>query len=307
MNILPSRQRTKTKRELIIISYANKNNRFLNNYKRSLKKYKYKYKFVGKGEKWENYMTKINAYYKYLLKYKNKYKLACLTDAYDVLCCGPEKELLTKYYKIGKKVIFSAETNCLSEKCIYLDNLNKKKEYKVKEKNKYLNSGFILGDVDKLIEIMKKAIDISTKYGITDDQLIMCMIVKEDCEDIKLDTNTEIIGTIGSNMLDYKFKNDRIYNENTNKKVCFIHSPGVNSDMGFRLDSFGKKILKEKYEDDLTINKLKNFYKHINENKLYKRTAIIVIILLLIILFIFPKIILLYLIIIAIIVLYLQK
>lgn len=290
--------------ELLVISYANYSNRHSNNYKRSLKKYKYKYKFVGKNEKWKNYMTKINAYYKALLKYQNKYKLACITDCFDVLCCGPQSELLKKFYSFKKKVIFSGETNCLAEKCIYLDNLLSKKE---KCKNKYLNSGFIIGEIPKLIEIFKKAIDISVNYGITDDQLIMCMVVKQDCKDIALDLKTEMIATIGSNIFDYSFKNNRIYNEDTKQYPCFIHSPGVNSDLGFRLDTFGKKILKEHYQDDLTINKMKNFYKHISENKLYKRTAIIIIILLIILIVLFPKIILLYLILIGAFVLYLQK
>src|SRR5579875_862448 len=148
-------------KELIVLSYANINNRNLRNYKRTLNKYKYNFKFIGKNQKWEGYMTKINAYYKTLLKYKNKFKIACITDAFDVLCCGPSNELLKKYYKFNKKVVFSAETNCLSEKCIYLDNLHSKNESDITFKNKYLNSGFMISEINKLLEILKKVIDIS--------------------------------------------------------------------------------------------------------------------------------------------------
>lgn len=65
--------------------------------------------------------------------------------------------------------------------------------------------------------------------------------------------------------------------------ILFIHSPCMYSDLSYRLDYYGKKILGNKYKKDKITNKLKNFYNHIKSTPILKLYFIIGLLLLLII------------------------
>lgn len=274
--------------KLLILSYANKKNINLHNYINSLKKYNYNYKIIGNGEKWINFITKINGYYNYLSNYKDNSDLICITDSYDVLACGPPEELINKFLSFNKDIVFSSETNCTSGKCIYLSNYYKINENNMKNtKNKYLNSGFIIGKKKSILELLQFILNESESSGIMDDQFICCLYVqKNSTTNIALDTECKLMGTICYNIFDYEWINNRIHNKYTNQYVCFIHCPCMNSDFSYRLDYFGSKILKQKYIKDSIINKFKNFISHVksvSNLKLY----FIIILLIFIILFYF--------------------
>lgn len=298
------------KEKLLVIAYANKENVNSINYRNSLKIFKYKYKIVGKGEKWVNYLTKIKAYYKYLNRYLHLHPdyftdLVCITDCYDVLAC--KSNLINKFKSFNSDIVFSAEPVCLKEKCIYLDKLNEKNGGKTGE-NKYLNSGFIIGKINKVIRTLKFVLD-QEQYGITDDQLAFCMYVKKQLDKgemndvtIKLDTDCKLVGTIGTNLNDFIFKNGVIYTKSGNSP-CFIHTPGNSSDFSYRLDYFGKLIFqgsKYEYLTDSFTNKLNNFNGYLKGNKSLKLIGVVCILILLFLIYLFPNIIILYIIIVLI-------
>lgn len=267
---------------LLVLSYANKENINLDNYVNSLKKYKYNYKIIGDKEKWINYMTKINGYYNYLITHNNN-DLICITDSYDMICCGSEEELIDKFKTFNKEIIFSSEINCDKSKCIHLNNY-----YKLNESSKYykyLNSGFIIGKYDKIIQLLKFMIDTSNKTKIVDDQLLACIYVEKFPHNVGLDIHCKMIGTICQNFFDYKWYNNRVYNKKTKQFQCFIHCPSMNSDLSFRLDYFGSKILNNKYKKDKLFNKIKIVYT--KSNKFY---LFIILTLLVILFYLFPNI-----------------
>lgn len=41
--------------------------------------------------------------------------IVCFMDAFDVVVCGGEQEILAKYHAFGKELVFSAEFNCFPE------------------------------------------------------------------------------------------------------------------------------------------------------------------------------------------------
>jgi hypothetical protein len=286
--------------DLLILSYANKETINSVNYINSLKKYKYNYKVVGDGETWVNFITKIKACYNYLIT-EIKYNLICLTDTYDVLCCGPKQELINKFKTFKKDIVFSTENNCVKGQCIYLNNYykqNKKLLYP------YLNAGFYMGKKDKIIELLKFILDTSIKTGIVDDQFLCCVYVQQFPNNVALDNDCKLIATICYNVLDYKWNNNRVYNIKTQQKCCFLHSPNMNSDLSYRLDYYGKRILKDKYKRENFINRLIKFFKHVKSNLTMKLYFIIGILILLIITYFNRKIGLLILIILIVVFLY---
>lgn len=267
-------------KELLVLSYANKDNVYLHNYINSLKKYKYNYKIIGNNEKWENFITKIKACYNYLIDMNIDYDLICITDSYDVLSCGNVDEFLHKFKSFNKDIVFSAETNCTSGKCIYLNNYynsNKLTGYK------YLNSGFYIGKYKSIINLLEFILNESKLSGITDDQFLCCLYVQKNPENVGLDTECKLIGTICYNIFDYKWYNNRVYNKKTKQYVCFIHTPCMNSDFSYRLNYFGNKILKQQYIQDKFYNKVKNFISHVKSTPSLKLYLIIILLILILI------------------------
>jgi hypothetical protein len=298
---------------LIVIAYSNKENIQSLNYRMSLKKQGYDYKIVGNREIWINYLTKIKAYYKYVSKLKRlkgggkrkkKYDLVCLTDCHDVIACDSPENLISKYLTFNSDIVFSAEPNCLKEKCIYL------KEYwdinKSEKENKFLNSGFIIGKIDTVFEALQFVLD-QEQFGITDDQLAYCMYATKHPKKISLDHSSKLCGTIGTNLMDYEVidntpvREPKVIYIKSKETPCFIHTPGNSSDFSYRLDHFGKKLYGDDYLTDSIMNKLKNFKNYLKDNKMLKVYGLIVIALLLFFVYHHPKIILLYLLIISII------
>lgn len=279
--------------ELLVLSYANKHNRNYYNYKNSLKKFGYKFKILGKNKKWNGFNTKISAYYKYLIKlYKyNKNIIICITDCYDVLACNTPNRLLKKYNSYRDKLLFGCESNCLERNCIYISRYWENKD-NIPE-NKYLNSGFILGNIELVLDVLKFTMNQYTNNGIDDDQLAMCYYGQQNPDKIVLDVSSSIISTVHYDLLNYHVNTKgNVYNIKTKQFCSFIHTPGMNSDFSYRLDSLGKEILKNKYIDETKLKKISNFINSIKYNKIHKLYFIIILLILIIICYFFPKLLL---------------
>lgn len=278
-------------RDLLIISYANKHNRNYYNYKNSLKKFGYKFKILGKNGKWNGFHTKISAYYKYLKKIYKKYNnlIICITDCYDVLACNRPKRLLTKYLSLyNNKLVFGCESNCLERNCIYISNLWKKKnDDESLPPNRYLNSGFILGEISLVLDLLKFTMEQYNDNGLDDDQLAMCYYSQKNPNKIILDTRSSVIATIHYDLLDYEVSNT-VKNIKNNQFPCFIHTPGMNSDLSYRLDSIGRVLLKDKYVEETKLKRIEGFVNSIKNNKIHKLYFIIIILILSILFYFIP-------------------
>jgi hypothetical protein len=293
--------------ELLVISFANEHNRNYHNYRNSLKKFGYKFKILGKNQKWNGFNTKISSYYKYLTKLYKKHKdlLIAITDCYDVLACNKPQKLISKYLSLyNDKILFGCESNCLERNCMYISNLWKKKsDDKSLPPNKYLNSGFILGKISLVLELLKFTVNQYTDNGLDDDQLAMCYYAQKNPDKIILDTTSSIIATIHYDLFDYDVNEKRIKNIKTGKMASFIHTPGINSDMSYRLDSIGRVVLGTKYIEESKLKRIKNFATSIKNNKVHKLYAIIIMLILLILFYFIPILIVVFAVILIIVIL----
>ncbi len=278
------------KNTVLFITYCNKKNKSSDNFEKSFKKFKYKYKILGKGEKWENFMTKIKAYHKYVSKLciKHPDQLVCLIDCYDVLACsgGLEKKLQKFHNK--NKILVSSQKDCKEYNCIELKNWWKDNILLKQNNNHYANSGFILSKCDKLLHLLDFMIELNSgAEKESDDQMALCKYIEKYPEKIDIDVNSSIIATIlpidfhkytissyisgllkkfderNKNIRELKLaspvKRKIITNNETGETPIFIHTPGMATDFMIRAEYFGKEILngENKYED--ITNKTKSF------------------------------------------------
>ena len=84
------------------------------------------------------------------IKDMNDDKIILVTDSYDVIMSANSKEILEKYNKFGKKIVFATESSCWPDK----DKADKFPKI-LHKKNLYLNSGGFIGDVKTIKQIIK--------------------------------------------------------------------------------------------------------------------------------------------------------
>lgn len=229
-----------SKSNLIVLSYSNITNDFTSLLTYTLAKNNFEFKFVGYGEKWLNYMTKIKGYLNQIKTYNDDYVIA-LIDAFDVLINNSPEECLNKFNLLtegGIKVLISSEKYCTAgEHCLKLS------QYK----NTYLNSGVIIGRKSNLIDALQWCIDI----GETNDQLAMCKYAETHPQDVILDVNSVIAQTVnifnrGNPQIIYNCKSNIIYNKLNNGQVnrpVFLHTPAMKADLFARYNKIAKCLV----------------------------------------------------------------
>ncbi len=300
--------------KLLVLTYSNYWNLCCENYKTSLEKFGYKnytkenydyyqatYAFIGDGEKWEGYMTKIKGYYNFLVNLKevtsqakDDFLLVAITDAHDVLCVDYYYNTINSFiHNYDKnKVVFAGERNCHQIKCIPLKEYWKKKFINVDIPNKYLNSGWFIGQISNMITVLHYCIyDLYVKKGITDDQLACCIYANANQDKIELDYTGRFVSTIVNvdeyMSLEYEEKKEgvlRLHNKGTNQYPSFIHATSHCSDFYYRLDVIGRKIIGDAYIITDFFTKIKSIWGSVQKNDMY-RTPIILGLIILAILF----------------------
>lgn len=274
----------------LIVSYCNKQTINSDNFKLSMKKFKYKYKILGNKEKWNGFMTKILAYKKYIDKIKKNVKkniTVCLIDCYDVIACRSSNDFYKLINKIGydkSKILCSSQSECKEYNCIELKNWWKNNILKPTNYNLYVNSGFILGEVSLISHLLDWMI--SSKE--TDDQMALCKYIELYPNKIDIDITSKIISTI----LPRDFPDYIIYKECINKKYImntktstfpfFIHTPAITSDMMYRIDYFGNELLGNAYKKYPINERFNLLIQKIKTHKEYSIKSLILIIPLLI-------------------------
>lgn len=154
-----------TLKKVLILSYENEINNAHQKYlEDKLKYYEYDYIFLGAGEEWKGFGTKIKAYQNYIKNTDlNDDDILVIIDSRDIYVNRNSNELIEEFEKIYKerggdfdknlKLLFSSEIGCctpgISEeskekmKNIALEYGNIKKN----DGNYYLNSGMCIGYV----------------------------------------------------------------------------------------------------------------------------------------------------------------
>ena len=106
--------------KFLTLAFANQKNILLTILENSLIKYGYKYRIIGHGLKWENFMTKIRTCYDYIKTVPDN-SIICIIDAYDVLACDTPQNLLNKFLSFNKNIVVGAENAC-GGNCVELTN-----------------------------------------------------------------------------------------------------------------------------------------------------------------------------------------
>ena len=196
--------------------------------------------FGGNWQKWENFKTKLDILLEELPKYKNEYDLVLFTDARDVMYWRGKKYIKKALKEFEDfKMVINAETNCYPNKDL------KEAQDKIESgKYRYLNSGMFVGEIDFVIDVLKKC----KEDGLDDDQESFQNIYLEMPEYIKLDSNCELFQVMWdeefgrSANFDIIFNNKFIYNIETDTYPCIFHSPGPTGHLNQLEKIFNRKF-----------------------------------------------------------------
>jgi hypothetical protein len=157
---------------------------------------------------------KVNLLKDYLKTLVNDDDVILFTDSYDVVFNDTPEELLKRWEKKGKGLLFTAEKTCWPDTNLEGDYPDSPYDYK------YLNSGgFVgtVGDLKVLTETMCKDSD--------DDQLYYTLKFLNN-EGIKLDYTIDIFQTLNSSFDDVQVIEGKVFNKVTKTNPIVIHANG---------------------------------------------------------------------------------
>ena len=187
-------------------------------------------KILGLGQKWlggemekgEGGGQKINLLKEELDKYSAEElenTLILFTDCYDVIVCGSPSEVVNKFKKFRKPIIFSAEKYCWPDKS--LESTYEKINKGIASNYKFLNSGGFIGWAKNIHSILSQVEDSS------DDQLFYTQKFLKS-NDMLLDNYCEIFQTLNGvgKDLEINFKSSRIRNRIFDTEPIFLHGNG---------------------------------------------------------------------------------
>jgi len=169
-------------KKVFVLSYENeKNNEHKKDLEDKLKYYGYDYKFLGEGDEWKGFGTKIQAYQNFIRNTSlNDNDILIIIDSRDIYVNRNSNDIGKVFKELYKKrggdlnknlkLIFSSEIGCCTPginevnkqkmKNIALEHPNMKKV----DGNYYLNSGMVIGYVKAFKELY-----LNLKIDLTDD------------------------------------------------------------------------------------------------------------------------------------------
>jgi hypothetical protein len=204
---------------MLVVAYANQDNKYKDNFISSMEKWGYKYAVVGKDEKWVNFMTRIRSIRDYLKTVDDPYIVSM--DCYDAFACKPSDNLLQEFLQLHVDIVFSGEFHCLKN-CYPVERWRSR--YYA-----YPNGGFYLGKREKIISML----DYFLATGLEDDQVAMGQYADKNPHNYKLHLDN---GQFCLNILFYQ-------SFNKDKSPYFIHTPGRSTDYGHRYNSLGYQFI----------------------------------------------------------------
>lgn len=195
-----------------------------------MQKYGYDAIILGKGTKWQGFMTKIKATRDYLKTINHKY--VAFLDCFDAYAFKEGMGMIETFELFNSDIVVSSEVTCFPTVCVKVD------KWKNLGPSRYVNSGFYMGLKDK-VETMLTAM---LESGETDDQRAMCKYIISEPKDVRiaLDYKSLLCTTIFFG----------VFNHDTTKKInsYFVHCPGSSIDFQYRYMALGRYILNKEYE-----------------------------------------------------------
>lgn len=181
---------------------------------------------IGKGIKWEGFVTKFKIIVDYLSQISEE--LVCLIDSRDVLYMSDGDTIYNTFIENFDKdsIVFNGETQCFPEPAFAELHPNQHKKYK------YLNSGCVIGSRKTLLEVAKQCIKLYETTGYNDDQYLIQKLFIDGHPNITLDYDCKIFQCVWdndwgrSNNFDLIYTKDDIYNRLTDTHPLIFHFPG---------------------------------------------------------------------------------
>lgn len=230
----------------LVITYDNAPTENTWFYINTLKKNDWDYMLIGKDEKWEGWITRINAYMN-ILKTLPSNKVVVLTDARDVICCRSSFAFMDAYASFSSDMVVCMEIICDSRfgrdsdyigfQCHTLKNYWKYHSYATIPKRKYVNNGLVAGKVSKLIELMQYGID--NKY--IDDQFSLGSFVNTHPAGVGVDTEADVFHTScfgafsGIKDINLQKTDSPTFAELFGRAAFFLHIPGMEQIKGAKV------------------------------------------------------------------------
>lgn len=237
--------------KLLVLTYSDKFNNNEAILISLLEKYNYNYKIVGRGIKWEGYLSKFPVYIS-ALKELPKDMLVIICDCYDVLIQNYSHIAITRYNEIKSKMyndIIITGTEDIIEIGITgheLTNYWKLRSNSNVPSDKYLNSGFIMGKANDVFNFYTDGLNIlkELSLNVTNDQVPLSLIIEKNPSKYYLDTNSDIIGTVMLNDLNTRFiVKEKVIDTRNNISPIFIHTPFCSEDSFLRYNTILRSIL----------------------------------------------------------------
>ncbi|XP_037533039.1 multifunctional procollagen lysine hydroxylase and glycosyltransferase LH3 [Nematolebias whitei] len=218
---------------LLIITAATEETDGFNRFMRTAREFNYTVKVLGLGEEWKGGDVartvgggqKVRWLKKELLKHSEKKEMIIMfVDSYDVIFASGPDELLSKFSRLGHRVVFSAEGFC------WPDQRLASKYPEVHSGKRYLNSGGFMGFAPDLSAIIQQ-----WKYKDNDDdQLFYTRIYLDKTQRTKfnmtLDHRSRIFqnlnGAIDEVVLKFERSKVRLRNVAYDTLPVIIHGNG---------------------------------------------------------------------------------
>jgi hypothetical protein len=201
-------------------------------------------------QRYSGHRLKDETLYQYL-KTLHDEEIVFYTDGYDTFFVSGEDEILSKFFKTGKNLLFSAEFTCMPDARLAL------KYPSVKSPFKYLNSGGFIGKAWYIRRRLEDNLETesTTKFKWSNQVYWAEQYLKNPSE-IGLDVGCDIFGTFASDAdvgiveiirskefdrikyneaklkwfeETFRIENGRIFVIPTRSKPCHLHFPGPTS------------------------------------------------------------------------------
>lgn len=222
---------------------SNKNKKDLDD---KLNYYGYDHTFIGAGEKWKGFGTKIKAYQKYIKNINLQDEdILVITDSRDVFVNRPSRELIDAFKEFYEKnggdmdknlkLVFSSEIACCTpgitdEERAKMKTVALERNPNIKIESYFLNSGLCIGYVKAF---KKHYLNINMNLNDDDQTKITNYWLNNHLDDIILDYNHELFSNAhvwgnNDNLNGCKYskqENNQFIFDNTNTKPFFIQTP----------------------------------------------------------------------------------
>jgi hypothetical protein len=221
----------------LVITYDNNPTETTKFFIQTLEKQKWNYKLIGEGEKWEGWVTRMNAYNAFLNTLPDE-KLVILSDARDVVCLRGPKAFTKGFQSFKKDIVISMELLCCGKfnpppgykctQCELLTEYWKHHNITTLPDRKFVNNGLVAGKVKALKPYFNWIIE----QKFTDDQLALGKYVNAFPENVALDINAILLHTssfgvnAGIQSIHVQKNDSPTFAELFGRGAFFLHIPG---------------------------------------------------------------------------------